>query len=285
MQKYQNSVANSSGRPVANASVAVTTYPAGTTATIYSDNGVTVTANPILTDSNGNFSFYAADGHYSLTITGSGFTTQTVNDILLEDPANANSYVINGGSIDGTPIGATSPASGAFTTLTASSATIPSLSLSSLSLTSLTADTGTIPTLNSTTLSATSGTIPTLNSTTLTATSGTIPTLGSTTLTATSAAFGSLSVASNYITGNADATAAQNGKILINNTASNYTITIQSGMASDYGIALVQASTGTCTVAAGAGVTLVGATLATSTQGGVLAIVWVAANTYVVKAS
>ncbi|RKP56364.1 carboxypeptidase-like regulatory domain-containing protein [Pararobbsia silviterrae] len=85
MQKYTNSVADASGLPVANASVQVNTYPAGALATIYSDNGVTQAANPLTTDTNGQFSFYAADGHYSLSISGDNIQPLTITDILLVD--------------------------------------------------------------------------------------------------------------------------------------------------------------------------------------------------------
>ncbi|UEP31609.1 MULTISPECIES: carboxypeptidase-like regulatory domain-containing protein [unclassified Burkholderia] len=90
MQKYQNNVILSPGGiAVPNASVLVTNYPSGTTATIYSDNGSTVTANPLTTDQNGAFGFYAADGHYQLQISGNVYgnaiTPVTVNDVLLVD--------------------------------------------------------------------------------------------------------------------------------------------------------------------------------------------------------
>lgn len=91
MQKYVNSVASNQGTPVANASVQVNNYPAGTPATIYSDNGVTVTTNPLTTNPlDGSFSFYAADGHYQLVISGANIQTKTLNDILLVDPLPAD---------------------------------------------------------------------------------------------------------------------------------------------------------------------------------------------------
>ena len=89
MQKYVNSVADKTGAPVANASVTVNVQGAGL-ATIYSDNGVTVTTNPLTTDTNGAFSFYAADGRYQLVISGANIQTQTINDILLVDPLPAD---------------------------------------------------------------------------------------------------------------------------------------------------------------------------------------------------
>lgn len=87
MQRYVNSIADpKTGMPIANASVQVNLYPAGTAATIYSDNGITVTTNPLTTDTNGQFSFYAADGRYQLVVTGNNITTTTINDILIVDP-------------------------------------------------------------------------------------------------------------------------------------------------------------------------------------------------------
>ena len=83
MMKYINSVADSTGAPVAGALVQVNLN--GSPATIYSDNGVTPAANPLTTDTNGAFSFYAADGRYQLVISGANIQTQTINDILLVD--------------------------------------------------------------------------------------------------------------------------------------------------------------------------------------------------------
>lgn len=84
MQKFFDYVTNLQGRAVSNAQVLVKTA-AGATATIYSDNGVTPTANPVTTDDNGYFEFYAANGRYSLTISGAKIDTYTISDITLND--------------------------------------------------------------------------------------------------------------------------------------------------------------------------------------------------------
>lgn len=91
MQKHTDTVTNVAGAAVSGASVLVKTYPADATATIYSDNGVTQTNNPLTTDASGRFSFYAADGRYSLTISKTGVITQlTLTDsVHLWDPADA----------------------------------------------------------------------------------------------------------------------------------------------------------------------------------------------------
>lgn len=89
MQKYWNTVTKRTGAVVSGASVTVTTYPAGGAATIYSDDGVTPAANPLTTDANGFFSFYAADGRYSIAVTGNDITPYSIDDVaLIEDPAD-----------------------------------------------------------------------------------------------------------------------------------------------------------------------------------------------------
>lgn len=89
MQKYADNVLNSNGRPVEKAAVAVTTFPAGVPATLYSDNGITpIASNVVTTDSLGYFYFYAADGRYTITITSPETETVVRTDVLLEDPAD-----------------------------------------------------------------------------------------------------------------------------------------------------------------------------------------------------
>src|SRR5258708_9005005 len=87
MQRYQDSVLQAPlSTPIVGASVQVNIFGGGA-ATIYSDNGITVAPNPTLTDANGRFAFYAADGRYTLVISKTSFTTQTISDIILADPA------------------------------------------------------------------------------------------------------------------------------------------------------------------------------------------------------
>ena len=81
MRKYSDivfvvSVPGGQVRAPATASVQVN-QSGGGAATIYSDDGVTLQANPITTDSSGEYSFYAASGLYDLVISVPGFTTET----------------------------------------------------------------------------------------------------------------------------------------------------------------------------------------------------------------
>jgi hypothetical protein len=93
MQKYTDVVTSArSGAAIPNARVTVKTSPGAVTATIYSDDGVTTQDNPLTTDSNGEFTFYAADGEYTLTVSGIGLTERTVGPIILHDPADSDDY-------------------------------------------------------------------------------------------------------------------------------------------------------------------------------------------------
>jgi hypothetical protein len=87
MQQYFNNVTNKNGGAISGAFVTVRDED-GNLATIYSDDGVTTQSNPVSTDAKGEFSFYADDGTYTITVTGAriGTSTKTIsltsNDFL-----------------------------------------------------------------------------------------------------------------------------------------------------------------------------------------------------------
>lgn len=124
MKKFIDTVLNQYGDPIQGVACTVLQYPSNALANIFLDNGTTQTTNPVYTDSQGMFSFYTGNGRYTITFTGSGVTKDSLVDVLIEDPAEAQSYNQVGGSINGTPIGATTPSTGNFTTLTAASLTL-----------------------------------------------------------------------------------------------------------------------------------------------------------------
>jgi hypothetical protein len=103
MQKRFGVVQSSTGAAVGGASVTVKTYPGGVNATLYSDNGVTPLGNPVTANTQGEYAYYAANGRYTESITGVGFTPETNTDVvLLLDPADS-------GAVDATDVSYTPP--------------------------------------------------------------------------------------------------------------------------------------------------------------------------------
>lgn len=88
MQRYFDTVLNNKGEPAVGLTVTVMDSN-GNKATLYSDNGATQASNPLLTDRNGEFAFYVANGHYSITISGNGIAPLTIPDVLIQDATDA----------------------------------------------------------------------------------------------------------------------------------------------------------------------------------------------------
>jgi glycerophosphoryl diester phosphodiesterase len=74
--------------PLLGVSITVTNNSTGNPASLYSDNGVTPLTQPLVTDNTGHFSFYAANGEYSLSFTGAQIAPFT-RQIELYDPNDA----------------------------------------------------------------------------------------------------------------------------------------------------------------------------------------------------
>jgi hypothetical protein len=95
MRRYADAVFNQFGTPLANISVTVraAATPAGTGAlsTIYSDNGITPKSNPVVTDANGRFDFFAADGRFDFVVTGADITSYTLAEIEISDATSQTS--------------------------------------------------------------------------------------------------------------------------------------------------------------------------------------------------
>jgi hypothetical protein len=87
MQRYINNFTDRNGNAIPQAVVSVYRED-GTLAALYSDDGVTAQANPMRTDANGEFSFYAADGVYSITLAKNGHTARTIAGAIVFDPAS-----------------------------------------------------------------------------------------------------------------------------------------------------------------------------------------------------
>ena len=87
--QYHDIAFNSQGRPVAGVTITVcprsaTGYPCSPTTSIYTDITLTTHApNPFQTDSLGNYIFNAPPGQYTVTISGPGVITHTINKVSL----------------------------------------------------------------------------------------------------------------------------------------------------------------------------------------------------------
>ena len=89
MQRYFDVVQSRSGDAIVGGLVYV--YISGTTtlATLYADNGITLQANPVTTNTDGEYAFYAANGTYTLQITATNYATETKPGVVLFDPSDA----------------------------------------------------------------------------------------------------------------------------------------------------------------------------------------------------
>lgn len=89
MQKYEENLAarinGNNLQPLAEASITVTDNATGLPAALYQADELTLIAQPLETDESGFFGFKAANGEYTLTISGSRFATFT-RQITLIDP-------------------------------------------------------------------------------------------------------------------------------------------------------------------------------------------------------
>jgi hypothetical protein len=110
MQNYFDVVQDQHGNAIPGASVFV--YDAsGLPATLFSDNGVTPTANPLTTNTDGEYDFFAANGRYSLDIQIAGYAPQNKTGIILFDPEEQNTENFTG---DGNQVAFVLPASPQF---------------------------------------------------------------------------------------------------------------------------------------------------------------------------
>lgn len=95
MQRFSDSIlSNSSSGVLPLAYASVTVYLAGTTttATIYSDNGITVKVNPFKSSVLGVVEFYGADGRYDLYVSHPDYAPVWVRDVLLNDTVSDGTF-------------------------------------------------------------------------------------------------------------------------------------------------------------------------------------------------
>jgi hypothetical protein len=88
MRQYIDTVQDSAGNALYNASIQVLNAQSGAAATIYSDNGVTVISPSIVTtDLTGQYKFFAPDGYYTLKFSYRGVLYKTLTPVAIFDGA------------------------------------------------------------------------------------------------------------------------------------------------------------------------------------------------------
>jgi len=89
MQRYFDVVQNRQGTAVVGATVTV--YDSnGNLATLYSTNsGTAPTSNPVYTNADGEYAFYAANGTYTIQIAATGYAGETKPGVVLFDPSDS----------------------------------------------------------------------------------------------------------------------------------------------------------------------------------------------------
>lgn len=82
MQSFYDVILSPFNTPVVGAQIFVYQTD-GTLATLYSNNSGTPTTNPLISDANGGYLFYAANGLYYAIIVANGYENKTVSNIQL----------------------------------------------------------------------------------------------------------------------------------------------------------------------------------------------------------
>lgn len=95
MIRYGNNVQDQFGNALPSASVYVYKAGTGVLATVYADeDGVVIFSNPLITDSNGEFYFYALAASYDLRIEKTGYPTVEIPDVTLSN-TNKDVFIIS----------------------------------------------------------------------------------------------------------------------------------------------------------------------------------------------
>lgn len=90
-QKYASNVQDNTGILLGGVAVTVTIYGSASLATIYSDSLCQSTvANPLTSMTDGSYSFYTDDGHFSLAFSKAGYVIASVEDVTIVEPIGAN---------------------------------------------------------------------------------------------------------------------------------------------------------------------------------------------------
>lgn len=95
MQKYTGEIKDRRGNAIAGASVRILNANGTQASILVSDDGL-ASANPLTTDANGSYSFFAANGKYIAEISVSGVLYATDDSLLLYDPDDSETAQASG---------------------------------------------------------------------------------------------------------------------------------------------------------------------------------------------
>jgi hypothetical protein len=104
MERRFNTATDRRGNAISGATVTVLDA-AGTSATIYSDDGVTTTTNPLTTNSDGEYTYFAKNGRYTETIVADGYGAETLTNVVLFDAMSVDEVTTATYSFSVTDIG------------------------------------------------------------------------------------------------------------------------------------------------------------------------------------
>jgi hypothetical protein len=95
-QKYGSNAQDNAGNLLGGVSATITIYGSASLATIYSDSLCQSTiANPLTSMTDGSYTFYADDGHYTIALSLSGYVFSTVEDVTIVEPIGANIKMVS----------------------------------------------------------------------------------------------------------------------------------------------------------------------------------------------
>jgi len=91
VKRHFDELKSTTGQAIVGASVQVNIAGTGTKASLFSDAAGTISlGNPVTTNSDGEYAFYAANGRYDIVLSANGFTGETLFDVVqLFDSADA----------------------------------------------------------------------------------------------------------------------------------------------------------------------------------------------------
>lgn len=103
MQAHNEVAQRSNGAVVSGATVTVYLAGTATLATLYSDNSSTALANPFTANTQGEYTFYAADGRYDVVVSYESVTDDAYEVILSDTPLNVRNFgALGDGTTDDT---------------------------------------------------------------------------------------------------------------------------------------------------------------------------------------